>query len=190
MSRKARVDALSNRQAIVAVARDAFARDGLDVPTREIARLTGLGVATIYRHFPTRTDLVSAALAEHVTACRADMRAAQAEADPWTALSTVIRRFAAHQARSVGLVQALFGTPAAGDPFGDDRRAQASALERLVERARSAQALRAGVSLQDVRVALMAIASVRASREVSREAAIEKLLETLLAGLKAGGSGE
>ncbi|GAB1824409.1 TetR/AcrR family transcriptional regulator [Herbidospora sp. RD11066] len=182
MPRKARVDAHANRQTIVTVARDAFAREGLDVPTREIARLAGLGVATVYRHFPARADLVGAALADHVAACRADMRAACAEPDPWTALSTVIRHFAAHQIRSVGLVQALFTAPA---PFGEDRRAQALMLEALVERARVAGALRAGVSVREVRVALMAIASVRASREVSREAAIEGLLETLLAGLKA-----
>lgn len=178
MSRKERADARSNRSAIVAVARDAFAREGLDVPTRKIARLAGLGVATIYRHFPTRADLVTAALADHVAACRADMRAAHAEPDPWTALASALRRFAGHQARSVGLVQALFGTQHAGDPFGDDRRANALLLRELVERA--------GVSPRDVQVAMVAIASVGGSRGISREAAIERLLEMLLAGIKAG----
>ncbi len=86
----------------------------------------------------------------------------------------------------MGLVQALFGTQAAGDPFGDDRRANALLLEELVERAQAAGALRAGITLRDVRVALTAIASVRGSRGISREVAIGRLLEMLLAGIKAG----
>ncbi|MGI5156042.1 helix-turn-helix domain-containing protein [Microbispora sp. CA-102843] len=71
MTRKPRTDAEHNRRRIVAVARAAFAADGLDLPVHEIARRAGLGVATVYRHFPSRQDLVSAVLAEQVTVCRA-----------------------------------------------------------------------------------------------------------------------
>lgn len=67
----------------MAVARAAFAADGLDLPVHEIARRAGLGVATVYRHFPSRQDLVTAVLAEQVTACRARMRAALEDPDPW-----------------------------------------------------------------------------------------------------------
>ena len=69
--------------ACAAAARAAFADEGLDLPMREIARRACVGVATLYRHFPTRTDLVTAALIEHVAACRADMRAALDELDAW-----------------------------------------------------------------------------------------------------------
>ena len=64
MTRKPRTDAATNRRHIVTVARAAFADEGLDLPMREIARRAGLGVATVYRHFPTRADLVTAALTE------------------------------------------------------------------------------------------------------------------------------
>ncbi|GAA3706902.1 hypothetical protein GCM10023082_01090 [Streptomyces tremellae] len=74
MTRKPRTDAELNRRRIIAVARAAFADEGLDLPLREIARRAGLGIATVHRHFPARADLVAAALAELVAECRGDMR--------------------------------------------------------------------------------------------------------------------
>ncbi|WP_329457739.1 TetR/AcrR family transcriptional regulator [Streptomyces sp. NBC_01497] len=141
MTRKTRADAAANREHIVATAREAFAARGVDLPLREVARRTGLGIATLYRHFPTRTDLIDAALAGHVAACRADMRAAQAEPDAWVALSAAIRAFAEHQIHAPGLNEALLGSHAAGDAFRDDRQAHAAALEQLVARAHRQGAL-------------------------------------------------
>ena len=83
MTRISRADAARNRQHVVTVARAAFVDGGLELPVREIAQRAGLGVATVYRHFPTRPELVAAVLAEHVAACRADMRAALTDPDAW-----------------------------------------------------------------------------------------------------------
>jgi AcrR family transcriptional regulator len=66
LTRKPRTDAERNRQQLVTVAHAAFAADGLDLPIREIAPRAGLGVATVYRHFPARSDLISAVLVEQV----------------------------------------------------------------------------------------------------------------------------
>lgn len=174
---------MGNRQHIVGTAREAFAAEGVDLPMREIARRAGLGIATLYRHFPTRTDLIRAALADHVAACRADMRAAQAEPDAWIALSGAIRRFAEHQIRAPGLNEALLGSGDAGAAFRDDRLAHAAALEQLVARAHQQGVLRHGTSAADVRVALTAISSLRTTQAERRPAAIRTLLDLLLAGL-------
>src|SRR5690349_23219728 len=99
---------------------------------REIARRAGLGIATLYRHFPTRTELISAALAGDVAACRADMEAALSEPDAWTALSAVIRQFAEQQIRAPGLNEALLGSHPASDAFRNDRQAHAAALAQIV----------------------------------------------------------
>ena len=56
-----RADAERNRERILVAARDAFAERGIDVPMDEIARQAGVGVATLYRRFPARSDLVAAA---------------------------------------------------------------------------------------------------------------------------------
>lgn len=185
VTRKTRADAADNHGHIVATARGAFAAEGVDLPMREIARRAGLGIATLYRHFPSRTDLISAALAGHVAACRADMRAAQAEPDAWTGLSGVIRQFAEHQIRAPGLNEALLGAHSAGDAFRADRQAHAAALEQLVARAHQQRVLRIGTSVADVRVVLMAISSLRPTPATRRPAAIRTLLDLLLAGLHA-----
>jgi AcrR family transcriptional regulator len=184
VTRKVRTDAAGNHARIVSTARAAIAADGVDLPMREIARRAGLGVATLYRHFPTRTDLIGAALAGQVAACRAGMRAAQAEPDAWSALSGVIRQFAEHQIRAPGLNAVLLGSHPAGDAFRDDRHANAAALERLVDRAHQQRVLRRGTSLADVRVALTAISSLRPTPATRRPDAIRTLLPLLLAGLR------
>ncbi|MBM0206678.1 TetR/AcrR family transcriptional regulator [Micromonospora sp. STR1s_5] len=76
MSRMQRADARFNRDRVVAAAREAFASAGLEVPMREVARRAGVGVATLYRHFPTRTELVATVLAERVDDCGVRMRRA------------------------------------------------------------------------------------------------------------------
>ncbi len=139
MTRILRADAARNRQHMVTVARAAFVDGGLELPVREIAQRAGLGVATVYRHFPTRAELVAAVLAEHVAACRADMRAALTDPDAWHALSGTIRRFAEHQVTHRRLNEALFGSRSAAAAFAEDRRVHAQALDQLVERARRAR---------------------------------------------------
>ncbi|MEW2545281.1 helix-turn-helix domain-containing protein [Streptomyces sp. NPDC047002] len=182
MTRKPRTDAELNRRRILATARAAFAGEGLDVPMREIARRAGLGTATVHRHFPARTDLVAAALAELVAECRADMRALLAEPDPWRALGGAVRRFAEHRVHDRGLDEALFGSHPAAASFAADRRAQERAMRQLVDRAREAGAVRRDVTVEDVRVCLGAIASFRPARS---GAALGRLVELLLIGLAA-----
>ncbi|MER7231620.1 helix-turn-helix domain-containing protein [Streptomyces olivaceus] len=185
VTRKTRVDAESNRRRIVAVARAAFADEGLDLPMREIARRAGLGIATVHRHFPARTDLVRAALAELVAECRQDMRASLDEPDPWRALSGAVHSFAEHRLQDRGLNEALFGSHPAAAAFAGDRRAQARAMEQLVDRAREAGAVRADVTVADVRVCLGAIASFRLAHPA---ADLQRLVGLLLTGLAADGT--
>jgi AcrR family transcriptional regulator len=183
VTRKPRTDAERNQQHIVAVARAAFAEDGLELPMREIARRAGLGVATVYRHFPSRPDLISAVLAEQVAECGAEMRAALADPDPWRALCDTVRRFAQRQVEDRGCNEVLLGSHAAGLPFTAQRRAHAKGLEQIVARARRAGAVRAGVSVQDVRVGLLAIASLRTLPPRQARVAVRRLAELVLAGL-------
>ena len=73
---KLRSDARDNRERILAVARAAFAAEGLDVPIREIARRAELGIATVYRHFPTKEALLTEAFAEQMASSRRSSRRA------------------------------------------------------------------------------------------------------------------
>lgn len=177
------MDAEHNRRHIVAVARAAFAADGLELPMREIARRAGLGVATVYRHFPSRPDLIGAVLVEQVAACGAEMRAALDDPDPWRALRGTVHRFSERQVRHRGLNEVLLGSHAAGRAFAEQRRAHARGLEQIVERARSAGVVRLDISVEDVRIGLRAIASFQGFPPERAGRAVRRLADLLLAGL-------
>jgi AcrR family transcriptional regulator len=183
VTRKRRTDAEHNQRHIAEVARAAFAADGLDLPVREIARRAGIGVATLYRHFPSRQDLIAAVLTEQVTRCEEEMRAALADPDAGRALRGTILRFGEQQVRDRGLNEALLGSHAAGAAFAAQRRAHAEAFAQLVKRARDDGAVRAEVSVEDARVALMAIASFRTLPAERATPAIRRLTDLLLTGV-------
>ena len=182
VTQNVRGDAVANGRRIVNAARSAFAAGGLDVPMREIARDAGLAVATVYRHFPSRDDLVEAVLAEKVAQCGVDMRTDLADESAGRALRRSITRFADQFASDRGLTQALLGGHPAGARFADQRRAHSAAFERLVTRAHDDGALRPDVSVDDARVALVAVASVRPALG-DRGATTRRLTHLLLAGL-------
>lgn len=183
MTRKRRTDVEHNHGRIVEVARAAFAADGLDLPTREIARRAGMGIATVYRHFPARQDLLDAVLTEQVTRCEEEMRAALADPDSLRALRGIILRFGERQVLDRGLNEALLGSHAAAAAFAPQRRAHAEAFALLVRRARADGAVREQVSVEDARIALMAIASFRALPPERASVAIRRLTDLLLTGV-------
>src|SRR5260370_40005516 len=82
-SRRLRADAARNRAAIVSVAREVFAEQGLEAPLEAIAARAGVGIATLYRRFPTREKLVAVALVEKVAEYAEAAEQAMAVADPW-----------------------------------------------------------------------------------------------------------
>ena len=186
LTRKPRVDAERHRARIIEVAREAFSAEGLDVPVREVARRSQLGVATLYRHFPTRQDLTVAVLADSVAECERLMQQALAEPDAAVALEMTFRGFSDRQVRQRGLNEAILGTHVAGMAFADQRRSHAASFALLVERASNSGVLRDGVTLDDARVALMAIVNFRVLPSERAGIAIGRLTDVLLAGLLAG----
>lgn len=68
-ARSKRADAQRNRQTVLTAAAEAFVDSGVDAPIRQIAARAGVGMATIYRHFPTRADLVTAVYRHQIEAC-------------------------------------------------------------------------------------------------------------------------
>src|SRR4051794_8967376 len=98
-----RADAARNRQAIVDAARAVFAEQGLDASLDEIAKKAGTGNATLYRRFPTRSDLVVAVFADRMVEHRDAVHAALADPDPWHGFVAYIRAAAAMQTRDRGI---------------------------------------------------------------------------------------
>src|ERR1700734_3359907 len=111
--RRLRADARRNIEALLEAAMTVFAISGVDAPVREIADKAGVGVGTLYRHFPQRADLIAAVFRREIDAC-ADIAPVLAESHaPFDALASWMQRYAAFVGTKRGLAQALHsGNPA------------------------------------------------------------------------------
>ena len=113
--RRQRADAARNVDSLLEAAKAVFATSGVDAPAKEIADLAGVGVGTLYRHFPQRSDLVKAVFQRGVDACADAAPALAAAGDPAAALAAWLRRYTEFLATKRGLAAALHS----GDPAFD-----------------------------------------------------------------------
>ncbi len=122
-----RADARRNATALLDAAAAAFVAAGVDAPVRDIAARAGVGVGTVYRHFPTRADLVVAVYRHQIEACVEAEQACLAEADgPFAALVRWIDLFVDLLVTKHGLAAALRSDSAQFDAL------HAYFLDRLV----------------------------------------------------------
>lgn len=183
---KLRSDARDNRERILAVARAAFAADGLDVPIREIARRAEIGVATVYRHFPTKEVLLSEALADQLASCRAIVAEGLDADDPWHGFSQVIENLMTVHALDRGFARAFTSKIPQVEDFAAERDRTLRLLLELIRRAQQAGSLRADVVLEDVSLVLMANEGIRAQSPEMRVAAARRFAALVLQSFKAG----
>jgi AcrR family transcriptional regulator len=153
--RRMRADAQRNVGALLDAAKTVFATSGVDAPAKEIADLAGVGVGTLYRHFPQRSDLVKAVLERGIDAC-ADAAAELAAAhEPGAALAGWVRRYTEFLGTKRGLAAALHsGDPAFDALPGYFYQRLEPALGSLLEAATAAGEIRAGVSARDLLTAV------------------------------------
>jgi AcrR family transcriptional regulator len=112
-----RADAQRNLATVLQAAKDVFAESGVDAPVRAIATKAGVGVGTIYRHFPQRSDLVAAVFRREVDACADAAPVLAAELEPAEALSRWLLRYTGFIATKRGLAAALHSGDAVFDPL-------------------------------------------------------------------------
>ncbi|WP_250001769.1 TetR/AcrR family transcriptional regulator [Actinoplanes sp. M2I2] len=148
--RRPRSDASRNRARLVAAAREALAEAGNDVAFDVIAQRAGVGNATLYRHFPTRADLLVAVYADEVAAlCRHGEQLLES-AEPTSALFAWLDEFVVHVATKRAL--ALAATEDTGERhtmlFRDWHASITSIADRLVRRAQPT--LRSDLTATDV----------------------------------------
>jgi AcrR family transcriptional regulator len=178
--RPKRADARRNYEKLLVAARAAFAENDVDASLEDIARRAGVGIGTLYRHFPTRQALLEAAYVDEVEAMAA-AAADLATLPPWEALSTFLRRFMQYATTKRAIGQELMAyVPADADVFAACRHAITSAGEPLLRRAQDAGIVRPDVSFTEVGRMVSGIASVR----VSNAAELERIFELALDGLR------
>jgi AcrR family transcriptional regulator len=157
-SRPVRADAQRNTDALLEAALAVFATSGVDAPVREIAVRAGVGVGTLYRHFPQRSDLIVAVFRHEVDACADAAPVLAAEHGPGEALARWMQRYAAFIATKRGLATALHsGIPAFDTLPAYFLQRLEPALRTLLESAAAVGEVRADIAAEDL---LGAVASL------------------------------
>jgi AcrR family transcriptional regulator len=155
-----RADAERNRERIVAAAREVFAERGLAAPLEEVARRAGVGVATLYRRFPTRAALVAGAFECKMAAYADAVAHALAEPDPWVGFCGYVERVCAMQAEDRGFTDVLTMTFPTARGFEAARARAYTGFVELIDRAKAAEGLRTDFVPEDLVMLLMANAGV------------------------------
>ncbi|WP_199543293.1 MULTISPECIES: TetR/AcrR family transcriptional regulator [Prauserella] len=181
-SRPLRADARRNVDALVAAAKAVFATSGVDAPVREIAAKAGVGLGTLYRHFPRRSDLVTAVFRHEVDACADEAPVLAAECEPAEALERWLYRCVDFVATKRGLAAALHS----GDPAFDalpayfERRFR-PALAALLESAAAAGAIPADLDAMEL---LQAVSGLCYATDADRPDQARRMVALLVDGLR------
>jgi len=145
-----RADAVRNRQAILAAARAVFRRDGLAAQMDAIAEAAGLGVGTLYRHFPTREALIAVLIQERQERLLASAAAAARLDDPWAAVTDLVWQLATFEAEDRGMADILAEQYTRTGRAAPGMAALLEHLGAVMARAQAAGAMRQDVSAEDV----------------------------------------
>ena len=149
--RRPRADARRNAEALLDAAKAVFATSGVDAPPKEIANTAGVGVGTLYRHFPRRADLVVAVFQREIDACAQAAPVLAAENPPGVALEQWLYRLTEFVATKQGLAAALHS----GDPAFDDlpaifMRRFVPALQDLLTAASASGDIQVSISAEEL----------------------------------------
>lgn len=168
-TRALRADAERNRRQLLETAQEVFAAEGLAVPIDEIARRAGLGVGTLYRHFPTKEALFAAIVVDRMTRFAERAEELAGAADPGAAFFTMLEAIAVESAKKKDFVHALGGALEARKSFDESKKRFRASLDTLLARAQRAKVVRKDVSTADVLALMHGVLSVAdASPEARR----------------------
>jgi len=148
--RPQRADARRNRERLVAAAGEVFAERGADAGVAEIAKRAGVGAGTVHRHFPTKHDLLLAALERRFDELQRALADAEAMDDGWDGLVHVLTACAELQARDRGFLESV-GPELFGEPSLQTRNAEYMAsLDALISRTQAAGLVRQDLAAEDL----------------------------------------
>jgi AcrR family transcriptional regulator len=178
-----RKDAARNREKLLAAAVGLFAERGTEGSLEEVAKRAGVGIGTLYRHFPTRDALVEAAYRNEVAQLRAAADELLAELPPDAALEAWMRRFVDYGTAKRGMRDALQSIAGGGaDLFAETRGQVTDAVAVLLRAGAEAGTLRADVEPEDVLRAMGAIWLVAEGDDFAEQAM--RILRLVLDGLR------
>ena len=166
-ARPLRRDAVRNRERILEAAAELFARDGLTVSLNDIARYAGIGVGTVYRHFPDRDRLIEELFEARAAEMIATVEAGLGDPDPWRGLTGTLERILEMQAADRGLRELFHAAEGGPARIVRLRERLLPVGSELLARAQAAGEIREDIAASDLPlVQIMAAAVLDAGREV------------------------
>ena len=182
-TRRPRADAARNRQQLLDVASRMFASAEAEPSMRAIASEAGVGIATLYRHFPTRESLVDAVYQDQVSRLTTGARELLAQLDPPAALRRWMDLFGDWVATKNGMLGTLLAMIESGEiAHAHTRTELLEAIDGILDAGRASGELRGDVPAGDIAAALIGIFTVAGSPE--HEAMAGRLLDLLMDGLR------
>jgi AcrR family transcriptional regulator len=183
--RAQRADARSNRGRILDAALEVFGRGGEAASTEEVARLAGVGIATVFRHFPTKADLLDAVLVRRFDRLRERAEQLAASEDPGRALFGMFAEMVSDAPSKIAIADAL--VEAGGDAQSQADQASAGLQEAvglLLRRAQAAGAVRADIDLPELYALLIGMSRAGAYAQLDQQVRT-RALEVIFDGLAA-----
>lgn len=185
-ARRLRADAARNREAVLCAAREVFAESGLDSPLEEIARRARVGIGTLYRRFPSREDLISAALIGKINEYAEAAERGLMTPDPWAGFAEFVRSICALQAGDRGLADLLLITMAPSGEIEAIRERANRASTELIDRAKAAGKVREDMTGDDLLLLLIANSSVAAAAGKDAPRALPRFVALMLDAFRPG----
>jgi len=187
VDRALRADARRNREAVTGAAKKLFADQGLDAQMPDVAKAAKVGVGTVYRHFPTKDDLIAALVAERFERLAQKAREDLEMADAWEGVCDFIRFAAQIQADDRGLCEVMGSRPEVMDAA-----ATAAGLpelcEQLVKRAQRSGELRRDLAWEDIPMIACGLGRITQATAGPAAGRWPRFVEIILDGLRAPGS--
>lgn len=184
--RAPRADATRNRDQLLAVATRVFASADIEPSMRAIAGEAGVGIATLYRHFPTKESLVDAVYRSQVVRLTTGARELLDELPPAVAMRRWMDLFGEWIATKNGMLDTLLAMIESGEiAHGQTRTELLAAITTILDTGRAAGDLRPDVTAEDIAASLIGIFTV--APKAQREALASRLLDLLMEGLRPRG---
>jgi AcrR family transcriptional regulator len=147
--RPLRADAKRNRERILVAAAEVFGAKGQDAQMDDVAAQAGVGVGTVYRHFPTKSALMGALVAQKFAQFAANAREGLEIEDPWEAFATTFRRNAELMAGDAGVQYVLMNIPDLLEYIAPEKAELDEVTSKLIRRGKRAGVLRKDFEMHD-----------------------------------------
>jgi AcrR family transcriptional regulator len=187
-ARRLRSDAEQNRDRIVEAARKVYRREGLSASMAGIARAAGVGIATLFRRFPTRMDLITAVFEDAMQRNRDAAVAARDAESAWEGFRGYVETVCALQAANRGFAEVLTMNYGTAKVLERQRQEAFEAFTELIGRAKREGRLREDFSPEDLPILLMANAGVLGAVGDAGPAASKRLVGQMLRAFSESGS--